>query len=206
MTALVTRSNAATAIRVRRAPAHAQPFDVVAQERQHRGQEGRAATTAEEHDRDGAQAQRNEDRGRHEQERRERQHDDEAGEEDRSTGGAPSAFKGVDLVPAAQLLLAIARDDEEGVVDADGQADHGDHVGHEERQLHDLADDGGQAEGDEDGHDPEDDNTTAATTLPKTAMRISSAMPIPMDSPRCSPSSARRLKSSSSCPGRRSGP
>ena len=58
---------------------------------------------------------------------------------------------------AGRPLLAVARDDEQHVVDADREAHHRDHVRHEERQLVGLADERGQRERDHDRDDREPD-------------------------------------------------
>ena len=64
---------------------------------------------------------------------------------------------GVDLVEAAVPLLAVAGDDEERVVDADREAHHRDHVGDEERELEGLAEQGGDADGNDDREDAEEE-------------------------------------------------
>ena len=104
-------------------------------------------------DQDGAGAERAEDRVRHQDQAEQGEDDGHAGEEDRAGGGAAGELDRVELGPAAPPLLAVALDDEEGVVDADREADHRDHVGDEEREVEEDAQDGGQAEGDEDADD-----------------------------------------------------
>jgi hypothetical protein len=149
--------HAAMLLGVGRGLAHSQAIDVVAQQGQDRRQQCECREHGRDDHTDGADAERDEDRGRHEEHRRERQHHDEAGEEDRAAGRAARALDGVHLLVAALALLAVARDDEERVIDAHCQADHGDHVGDEERQLQQLADERGQAEGHDDGRDGQQD-------------------------------------------------
>ncbi len=54
-------------------------------------------------------------------------------------------------------LLPVTGNDEQRVVDADRQPDHRDHVGDEEAEVEELADQCGQPHGDGDGDDSEDD-------------------------------------------------
>ena len=82
-------------------------------------------------------------------------------------------------------LLAVAGEDEERVVDPDGEAHHRQHVHDEERELEDLADGGRDRQRDDDRDDREADGTSAATTAPKTTSRISSAIGMPKSSPVC---------------------
>ncbi len=88
---------------------------------------------------------------------KQRQHDGGAGEEDGFAGGAAGDLDRVVLGVAAPPFLAVAGDDEQGVVDADGESDHRDHVDDEEGEVHHPAEQGGQADGDDDGDDGEHD-------------------------------------------------
>ena len=75
--------------------------------------------------------------------------------EDGAAGCGAGGADGVLLLEAAVPLLPVAGDDEQRVVDADGQADHRDDVGDEEGELEPLPENGGDAEGDDDGEDAE---------------------------------------------------
>ena len=79
-------------------------------------------------------------RCRHDEEPRERDDHRDPGEEHRPAGRVAGGDDRVHLRDAARPLLAEALDDEERVVDADGEADHRDHV------LGDAVDAGAVAE------------------------------------------------------------
>lgn len=65
--------------------------------------------------------------------------------------GPAGDFNGLIFVMTARSLLAIPRDDEEGVVDSDRETDHPDHVDYEKREVHELTDDCRQPDCNENG-------------------------------------------------------
>ncbi len=68
-----------------------------------------------------------------EEEAEERDDHGAAGEEDRPARGHEGRDDGVARVAALEEALPVAGDDEEGVVDAHADADHGGHLGREGR-------------------------------------------------------------------------
>ena len=80
-----------------------------------------------------------EDRHRQDQQTCEGQDDGHPADQHRATGGVACRRDGVDLLQSPRSLFPVAGDDKEGVVDADGQPHHGDHIGHEEGQVKGLA-------------------------------------------------------------------
>ncbi len=71
------------------------------------------------------------------------------------------------FVEARAALLAVAGDDEQRVVDADGEAHHRDDVGDEERELENLAEQRGDADGDEDREDAENERHAGRNERPE---------------------------------------
>ena len=87
-----------------------------------------------------------------------RDDDGEAGDDDGSTGGRPGEGDRVAHVGARRPLLARPADDEEGVVDADGEADEQDQALRVRVDGEDaLARGGGEAEGDTDAAEAQDE-------------------------------------------------
>ena len=69
---------------------------------------------------------------------------------------SPVATMASMLAETLAPLLAIPLDDEQGVVDADRQPDHHDHVHDEERLGHEDPHDGDHPDADADGHQGQD--------------------------------------------------
>ena len=114
-------------------PRHVPLVDGVAGEAEHGGQQRQRG---DQHHEDGGDARRRQaDHVRlpDEVEAEERDHDGAAGEEDRSARRHEGGDDGVAGITALEDALPVAGDDEEGVVDAHSDADHGGHFGREVR-------------------------------------------------------------------------
>ncbi len=126
------------------------PVDPVAEQAEDRGQERHRGGEGADRDEDRAAGEAPEHRHRDDQHPEESEHHGEAAEEDRAARGAARATDRLELLEALLPLFAVARDDEQRVVDADRQADHRDHVLHEHVEVEQLADERDQAERDTD--------------------------------------------------------
>ena len=130
---------------------HAEAVHPVAEEAEQGGQQREGGEDGAQYREHRAQGHAVEDAHGHEQQTAE-SHDDRAPAEEHGPAGRPAgAGDGIELGPARAPLFPVARDDEERVVDAHRQTDHGDHVGDEGAELEELPGDGGHAHGDHDG-------------------------------------------------------
>ena len=139
------------------AAADANRFDAIAEQREHGRQQGERRDHGGEHDGDRADADAAEDRVRQQQHAEQRQHDRDPAEQHRLARGRTGATDRVELLEPAGALLAVARDDEQGIVDADREADHRDDLGDDEREVEREADQGGSPQRGGDRHDAEHD-------------------------------------------------
>jgi hypothetical protein len=109
------------------------------------------------HDRDRADGDRAEDRVRHQEHADQREHDRRAREQHGAVGGGAGDGDGLADGQAGAALLAEARDDEQRVVDPDGEAHHHEHVHDDEVEDEHLADAGYDREGHDDARDRDAD-------------------------------------------------
>jgi hypothetical protein len=133
----------------------------VAEQRHERRQQGHREGHRDQHDDDRAPGQPAEDRRRHEQHAGERDHHGEPAEEHGPVGRCSRHPDRFEVVPPALSLLAIARHDEQGVIDPDGETHHRDQVRDEEAPSPDLSEQTDDAEGHADREDPHDDRGDA---------------------------------------------
>ena len=116
---------------------NAQRVDAVADDAQQRGQEGQRGRDRDDSDEDRSEREAPHDRGRDDEHADQRDDERAAAEEHRATGGGAGSRDRIFLRQPEPPLLAIAGDDEEGVVDPERQAHPREHVDdeHGEREL-----------------------------------------------------------------------
>ncbi len=128
-----------------------------AQEAHHRGQQGEGDDDGEGDAERGEQTHRGEEGHPAQAEADQGDHHGQAGEDDRRSGGGNRAGRRLLDVQSVGELLAVAAQDEQGVVDADGQAQHHSQHrrgGHDRREAgEDHHDADGQADADQRGQD-----------------------------------------------------
>jgi hypothetical protein len=104
---------------------------------------------------DGADGKAPHDRALHEQEADHGEHEGAAAEEDGTARGRARRRDRIGRIATLRPLLPEARDDEERVVDAEGEAHPREHVHHEEGELPADADERREPEPDDDRDDGE---------------------------------------------------
>ena len=124
--------------------------DLVAEQREHGGQQGQRGGQRHQHDDDGPDAQRLEESSRDNEHSTKGDHDGEAAEQNRAARGSSGPDDRFALLQAPLQLFPETGHDEQRIVDTHGQADHGDHQRYEENQVEHLADQGRDAQGDYD--------------------------------------------------------
>jgi hypothetical protein len=112
----------------------AERVDPVAEEPEQCGQERQRREHGDDPDEDGARCEALHDRAGDEQHPEHGDHERRAAEEDGAARGRPRSRDRVELVAGMTTLFAVARDDEERVVDAECEAHAGEHVHDEDRQ------------------------------------------------------------------------
>jgi hypothetical protein len=150
-------------------PAVARPADdgdapgveAVAEDGEHRGQQRQGGGHGDEPDQDRARGQAAQDRVRHEDHAEHREHERQPAEQHGPACGRACRRDRLERVRAARALLPHPRDDEQAVVDPEGEAHRGDHVDDEQRQLERLADERRQGHGDDDRDEREHDRHEA---------------------------------------------
>src|SRR5918995_598568 len=90
------------------------------------------------------------DRARDEQHPKHRDHEGRAAEEHRPAGGRARRLDRAELFTSLPSLFAVARDDEEGIVDPERKAHPREHVDDEDRELELLSEQRGESERDHD--------------------------------------------------------
>ena len=134
-----------------------EPVDLVAEQAEQSGKERQGKGDGDEHDCDGADGHALEDRGRDDEQSGEGDDYGDAREKHRAAGGLAGGDDRIHLHPPAAAFLAEAFDDEEGVIDADGEADHRDDVEGEAVYPEHFADRAREADSDEDAEHAEYD-------------------------------------------------
>ena len=129
-----------------------QPVDARPQQRKHGRQQRQRGRQRHQHHEDRADAEGLEEREWHDQQPAEGDHHGDAAEQHRAARRVARFRDRFRRGQAAAHLLPEAGNDEERVVDAHRQADHGDHQRDEEAEFEDLADERHQAQCDGDGH------------------------------------------------------
>jgi len=124
---------------------------------QQRRQERQGRDHRDDADEDGADRQAAQDRVGHEHHAGEREHEGDAAEDHGAARRRARGRDRVELLPPAPALLAVARDDEERVVDAEREAHAREHVDDEEGELERLSDERGEGERDGDRDEGEED-------------------------------------------------
>ena len=134
-----------------------QLVDGVAGEAEHRGQQGERCDEDHQDGGDARRGQADHVRLAYEEEAEQRDHHGAPGEEDRPTRGHEGGDDGIAGVAAFEDALPVAGDDEEGVVDAHTDADHGGHFGREVRDGQDVREELKQADPDTEARQRGDD-------------------------------------------------
>ena len=122
----------------------------VAEQAQHSGQQRQRREHRDDADEDRAEREAPQDRVGHQEHPEHREHERDAAEENGPARGRSGRHDRVDLLQPAHALLPVAREDEERVVDPEGEAHRRDHVHDEERDLERLADERRQSNRDHD--------------------------------------------------------
>src|SRR5918996_1925469 len=117
---------------------------------EHSGQQREGRDDRDDADEDRAHREAPHDRARNDQHPEHRDDEHRAAEEHGAAGRQARGRDRVELLPPSRALLAVTRDDEERVVDPEGQAHPREHVDHEHRELERLRHERGQPEGDDD--------------------------------------------------------
>ncbi len=122
----------------------------VAKGDQHGREQGQRGQCDRDDREDHPQGHRPEDHDRHHEHRGQGEHHGERGQEDGLAGGGQRVGDGVGGVEAIFSLLAVARHDEQAVIDADGQTDHHREVHGPDRQRRGVTHEveRGEADGD----------------------------------------------------------
>ena len=135
----------------------AQGVDSRPQQRQHGRQQGEGGRQRNEDDDYCAEAKRLEEGRRDYQHTAQGEDHGEAAEQHRAPGGGPGLGNGVADALSPSQLLAVAGNNQQGVVNPDSQANHGNHQGDEEGQLESLPHQGRNPQGHADGNDGQPD-------------------------------------------------
>ena len=122
------------------------------QQRKHRRQEGEGGRQSGDHHQNGPQTQRSEERHGNDQHAEQGQHHSGAAEQHRTACGVPRLHDGVLHLQAAIQFLPEPGNDQQRIIDAHRQADHGDHHGHEEDQFEELTDDAHRSQSQHNGY------------------------------------------------------
>jgi hypothetical protein len=139
----------------------AQGVDAVADRSEQRREEREGREHGHDADEDRAGCQALHDRARHEQHAEHGDDEGRAAEQHRAARGRARDSDRVELRLAFAALLAVPRDDEERVVDAEGEPHAREHVHDEHGEAERLRQHRRQPERDDDGHDRHEDRHEA---------------------------------------------
>ena len=131
----------------------AQRVHAVPEQPEQRGKQRRRRGDRDDPDEDRPDGEAAHDRVRHEQHPEHRDDERRAAEDDGAVRGAAGRGDRVGLLESLRPFLAVARDDEERVVDPEREAHPREHVHDEDRELELLREDRGEPERDDDRDD-----------------------------------------------------